>query len=560
MLVDLRSDTVTRPSPAMRRAMADAEVGDDVYGEDPTSTRSRSEVAALFGHGRPRCSSRPGPWATRSACGCSCASGGEVLCDADAHIVTYEHGAAADARRHPDAGPGRPAAASSTRSDVEPDDPAARAGTPCRPPRSRSSRHAQPRRRQRPAAGARSWSCAASRPRARSSLHCDGARIWNAAVATGTPLATYGAAVRHAVGLPVQGARCAGRLGAGRRRPTAASRRPGCCASGSAAGCARPACSPPPGSTRCATTSSGSPRTTPGRDGWASELADRRARPALPGGDEHRGARGRRTPRRWPRRRGRRACWSRLVSPTRIRLVTHLDVDDDRHRPGDRRADGTCWRFSARRRLRSAAEQRRQVAGTRWPAPSRSAPNSACGPSHSAVSGCGCTSTITPSAPAAMPARASGTTSSRRPGRVRRVDDHRQVRRRLDERHGADVEGVADRRLEGADAALAQHDVEVAALRDVLGGHQPLLDGGGHPALEHDRLAGSCRPPAAGRSSACCGCRSAACRRTRRPGRRRAASTTSVTIGSPVRPRTSARIFRPASPRPWKAYGEVRGL
>ena len=34
--IDLRSDTVTRPSPAMRRAMADAEVGDDVYGEDPT--------------------------------------------------------------------------------------------------------------------------------------------------------------------------------------------------------------------------------------------------------------------------------------------------------------------------------------------------------------------------------------------------------------------------------------------------------------------------------------------------------------------------------------------
>ena len=42
MTVDLRSDTVTRPTPEMRRAMADAEVGDDVYGEDPTVNRLES--------------------------------------------------------------------------------------------------------------------------------------------------------------------------------------------------------------------------------------------------------------------------------------------------------------------------------------------------------------------------------------------------------------------------------------------------------------------------------------------------------------------------------------
>ena len=45
--VDLRSDTVTRPTAAMRRAMVDAEVGDDVYGEDPTVRRLEDEVAAL---------------------------------------------------------------------------------------------------------------------------------------------------------------------------------------------------------------------------------------------------------------------------------------------------------------------------------------------------------------------------------------------------------------------------------------------------------------------------------------------------------------------------------
>ena len=72
---------------------------------------------------------------------------------------------------------------------------------------------------------------------------------------------------------------------------------------------------------------------------------------------------------------------------------------------------------------------------------------------------------------------------------VRRVHDHRQVRQPLRDRHRADVQGVPRRLLERPDAALAQHDVQVAALGDVLGGHQPLLDGGVHAALEHHRLA-----------------------------------------------------------------------
>ena len=50
MLVDLRSDTVTRPTPGMRAAMADADVGDDVYAEDPTIRRLEETVAELFGH------------------------------------------------------------------------------------------------------------------------------------------------------------------------------------------------------------------------------------------------------------------------------------------------------------------------------------------------------------------------------------------------------------------------------------------------------------------------------------------------------------------------------
>ncbi|HEY6879471.1 MAG TPA: beta-eliminating lyase-related protein, partial [Polyangiales bacterium] len=49
MILDLRSDTVTKPSPAMRRAMADAEVGDDVYGEDPTAQRLERTLAEMLG-------------------------------------------------------------------------------------------------------------------------------------------------------------------------------------------------------------------------------------------------------------------------------------------------------------------------------------------------------------------------------------------------------------------------------------------------------------------------------------------------------------------------------
>ena len=48
-MIDLRSDTVTRPTPAMRRAMAEAEVGDDVYGEDPTINKLEKRAAEILG-------------------------------------------------------------------------------------------------------------------------------------------------------------------------------------------------------------------------------------------------------------------------------------------------------------------------------------------------------------------------------------------------------------------------------------------------------------------------------------------------------------------------------
>ena len=53
-MIDLRSDTVTKPTPEMRAAMAQAEVGDDVYGEDPTSNALEAKAAQLLGR-KPPC-------------------------------------------------------------------------------------------------------------------------------------------------------------------------------------------------------------------------------------------------------------------------------------------------------------------------------------------------------------------------------------------------------------------------------------------------------------------------------------------------------------------------
>ena len=91
--VDLRSDTVTKPTAAMREAMAAAEVGDDVYGEDPTVNALQAEVAALFGH-EAALFTPTGSMANQIAVQLLVPPGEELLCDADAHVVTYEIGAA----------------------------------------------------------------------------------------------------------------------------------------------------------------------------------------------------------------------------------------------------------------------------------------------------------------------------------------------------------------------------------------------------------------------------------------------------------------------------------
>lgn len=92
--VDLRSDTVTRPSPEMRAAMASAEVGDDVYGDDPTVTRLESEVARLLGY-EAGLFTPTGSMANQLGLRLLVKPGQELVCDQTAHVVRAELGAAA---------------------------------------------------------------------------------------------------------------------------------------------------------------------------------------------------------------------------------------------------------------------------------------------------------------------------------------------------------------------------------------------------------------------------------------------------------------------------------
>ena len=92
--VDLRSDTVTRPTPAMRRAMAEAEVGDDVYREDPTINRLQERVAALLGK-QAALFVPSGVMANQLAVHTHTRPGDEVLIHEGGHILHYEGGSAA---------------------------------------------------------------------------------------------------------------------------------------------------------------------------------------------------------------------------------------------------------------------------------------------------------------------------------------------------------------------------------------------------------------------------------------------------------------------------------
>ena len=189
-LIDLRSDTVTRPTEAMREAMARAEVGDDVYGEDPTVLRLQERVAGMFGK-EAALFTPTGSMANVLAVAALVGPGQEVLCEARAHIVRAElgaHGAVTGLTTrtwsHPEGQVDLDAIKEMYAADMGPFFVRTTAI-------SVENTHNF-------AGGAvlpiddlralREWATAIG-----CAVHLDGARIWNAHVATGTPLLEYGA-------------------------------------------------------------------------------------------------------------------------------------------------------------------------------------------------------------------------------------------------------------------------------------------------------------------------------------------------------------------------------
>jgi threonine aldolase len=188
-VIDLRSDTVTRPGPGMRAAMAAAEVGDDVYGEDPTVDRLERRVARMLGH-QAGLFCGTGSLANQLGLRMLVPAGGELLCDATAHVVRAELGAAATfsgittrtwastggrlaaavplALMVPDAGPYLVSTSAITVENSH----NFGGGTVQSLDQARALRQ-----------GVRGTGVR---------LHLDGARLWNAHVATGDPLADWG--------------------------------------------------------------------------------------------------------------------------------------------------------------------------------------------------------------------------------------------------------------------------------------------------------------------------------------------------------------------------------
>ncbi|RFU22546.1 threonine aldolase family protein [Geodermatophilus marinus] len=188
-MIDLRSDTVTRPTPGMRRAMAEACVGDDVYGEDPSVRALEERVADLMGH-EAALFVPSGTMGNQIGMRLVCEPGQEVLCDADAHVVTYEMGAAAAvfgiSTRTVVSGTGR-LDVDALIAQVRPRGDwhlTATAAVAVENTHNRGGGLVQPLGELQ-----RLWEWSRG---AGVAVHLDGARVWNAAVAAGVDPATYG--------------------------------------------------------------------------------------------------------------------------------------------------------------------------------------------------------------------------------------------------------------------------------------------------------------------------------------------------------------------------------
>lgn len=186
--IDLRSDTVTRPTPAMRQAMAEAEVGDDVYGEDPTVNRLQETAANLLGK-EAALFVPSGTMGNQASIHPFVQPGNEILAGQGAHVLRYESGAAAalSSVQVVSIGTGGTFDGQDVRAAVHPDEA-----------------HYAPTRvvaveNTHNAAGGRVFpfdqlgDIVAAAQERDLHLHMDGARLWNAVVATGIPAERWAA-------------------------------------------------------------------------------------------------------------------------------------------------------------------------------------------------------------------------------------------------------------------------------------------------------------------------------------------------------------------------------
>ena len=183
-MIDLRSDTVTRPTAAMRRAMADAEVDDDVLGHDPTVQALETEVARLLGKDA-ALYFPSGTMANQTAIWMLAEPGTEALCDVRAHINDWE-GAGAAVMRGVQLRTITPRGETIRAADIAsglraPSRNAPRATLLCL-----ENTHNGAGGAVTPLADLRAL--AESGRAAGLNVHLDGARLWNAHIASGTPL------------------------------------------------------------------------------------------------------------------------------------------------------------------------------------------------------------------------------------------------------------------------------------------------------------------------------------------------------------------------------------
>lgn len=188
-IIDLRSDTVTRPSPGMKQAMYDAEVGDDVFGDDPTVKALEEKVAELFGK-EASLFVPSGTMGNQISLKVLGSSGEELLLDADSHIFNYEVGAPAALSGllvHPLNGDKGRLTAAQIEAHVR--------GSDLHLPPTRIVALENSHNR----AGGTIWALEEIKRIKQMAIihqlkmHLDGARLWNAAVATGIPLADWAA-------------------------------------------------------------------------------------------------------------------------------------------------------------------------------------------------------------------------------------------------------------------------------------------------------------------------------------------------------------------------------